>query len=99
MSIWDQQPELVARLTTLVKQGKSGTEISRTLKITKGMVAGKAARLGLKLHGDNANVRQGRRVAHVEQGNSVPLMGAAAPSAPRRFSWQDERMAAGGEGA
>lgn len=84
-SVWSVNPHLVVRLRELVRQGKSGGEIAKTLKISRNAVIGKLDRLGLKLGGARRRSSIGVRVRYAQ----VDLQNFARPSSPRRFSWQD----------
>lgn len=88
-TVWSQNPHLEPMLRELVAKGVSASGISRTLKVSRNAVIGKATRLGLVLKGTPTGTacRPRRRPGPAPV---VETRDYALPSPPRRFSWQDE---------
>jgi DNA-binding NarL/FixJ family response regulator len=70
----------------LVEEGKTASAIAVRMNLSRGTIQGKIATLGLKLKG--APGRQ--RAPRVPREAAAPVV-ILPPSAPRRFSFQDEQ--------
>lgn len=88
---WDDVRE--ADLRHLAAQSKSATQIAKALRVTRNAVIGKCDRLGIRLTGGDGGQYSAGRTGRPRK-NAPPARVAApgefaAPSPPRRFSWQD----------
>ncbi len=91
MSCWSADPTLLPRLTAMLKDGASASEVAKALKLSRNQVIGKAQRMGLALRHEAAvrtsEPRRRARVAKVHK-PVAPAPDVRAPAAPRRFSWE-----------
>jgi hypothetical protein len=76
MSVWTDNPHLVEEIKALVQKGKSATFIARKIKVGRDLVRGKIVSMGFRHQGATEGTRA--------------EAGVSAPSAPRRFSWEEK---------